>query len=261
MTTILLATLANAAAASAPAASPADYHIGAGDILQVEVYGEDIGGKFVVGSNGEIRFPFCDLVPLGQLTVFEAEQSLKTCLSDGYINNPQVSVRIDEYRSHRVEVLGAVGKPGPYYLQGETTLRAVIGQAGGIQADKTTGRVVVTRQGGERLVVLETEVDGAGGDLRLERGDVVSVEEGAVVYVGGEVEKPGAVNFTDGLTVTQALMRAGGPTGIARLRGAYLLREGEDDRISVNLRRMLRGKDADLVMRPGDRLVIQESPL
>jgi protein involved in polysaccharide export with SLBB domain len=152
-----------------------------------------------------------------------------------------------------------VGKPGVYFLQGETALRSVIGQAGGIQADKTTGRVVVTRQGGERLVFLQDEVEGPLGDLSLQRGDVISVEEGAVVYVGGEVQKPGAIGYIDGLTVTQALMRAGGPTGIARLRGAYVLRE--EDRISVNLRKMLRGKDADLVMKPGDRLVIQESPL
>jgi hypothetical protein len=46
---------------------------------------------------------------------------------------------------------------------------------------------------------------------------------------------------------------------VARLSGAYLVRDG--DRISVNLKRMLRGKDADFVMEPNDRLVIQESPL
>jgi polysaccharide biosynthesis/export protein len=262
VSTLFLALTLQAGGA-VPDGSPAttDYRIGAGDVVWVEVYGEAFGGKFVVSSSGAIRFPYCDVVEVGGRTVFEAEQRLRTCLADGYLNDPQLSVRIEEYKSQQVEVLGAVGKPGAYALQGETTLRSVIGQAGGIQADKTTGRVVVTRQGGERLVVLQDEVDGPGGGMVLQRGDVVSVEEGAVVYVGGEVQKPGAIGFIDGLTVTQALMRAGGPTGIARLRGAYLLREGEDDRISVNLRKMLRGKDADLVMKPGDRLVIQESPL
>jgi protein involved in polysaccharide export with SLBB domain len=79
------------------------------------------------------------------------------------------------------------------------------------------------------------------------------------VWVGGEVQRPGSIGYVDGLTVTQALMKAGGPTGVARLSGAYLVRDG--DRISVNLKRMLRGKDADFVMEPNDRLVIQESPL
>lgn len=247
---------------SAALAAPSeDYQIGSGDVLQIEIYGENFGGTFVVGSNGAIRFPFCDIVELGGKTVFEAEKTLKSCLADGYLNDPQLSVRIGEYKSQQVEVLGAIGKPGVYFLRGETTLRAVIGEAGGIQADKTTGRVVVSRPGGERFVVMQEDVEGPQGSLALGGGDVISVEEGYVVYVGGEVANPGAIGYIDGLTVTQALMRAGGPTGVARLRGAYLLREGEDQRISVNLRRMLRGKDADFVMEPGDRLVIQESPL
>lgn len=256
-----LALPAASATPTAPSPDGGDYRIGPGDVLLVEVYGEQLGGQFVVGSQGEISFPFCERVDVGERTVFEAERALRTCLADGYLNDPQLSVRVEAYRSKRVEVLGAVGKPGVYFLEGQTTLRAVIGQAGGIQAEKTTGRVVVTRLGGERLVILQDEVEGPAGAMALQRGDVISVEEGAVVYVGGEVQKPGAIGYIDGLTVTQALMRAGGPTGIARLRGAYLLREGEEDRISVNLRKMLKGKDADLVMKPGDRLVIQESPL
>lgn len=236
-----------------------EYRVGAGDVLHVEVYGEDFGGEFNVGSGGSIRFPYCDVVDVGNDTVFEIEETLRTCLAAGYLNDPQVSVRVDQYRSRPVELLGAVGKPGIYYLQGgETTLRSVIGQAGGIQSEKTTGRVVVSR-GSERFVFLQDEIQGPPGSLPLQKGDVISVEQGEVVYVGGEVEKPGAIGFIDGMTVTQALMKAGGPTGIARLRGAYLLRA--EDRIAVNLRRMLRGKDGDFVMLPGDRLVIQESPL
>ena len=240
-------------------ATPDGYLVGVGDMLHVEVYGESFGGDFVVGPTGTIRFPYCDVVEVGNETVFAVEAALRDCLSDGYLNNPQISVRIGEYRSQRIEVLGAVGKPGVYFLEGETTLRSVIGQAGGVQADKTTGRVVVSR-GAERIVVLLEEVEGPKGGLSLSRGDVISVEEGAVVYVGGEVENPGAIGYIDGLTVTQALMKAGGPTGLARLRGAFLLREGEP-RMSVNIRRMLRGKDADFLMKPGDKLVVQESPI
>jgi polysaccharide export outer membrane protein len=252
----LLACLVSALAD--PLEAP-DYQIGPGDVLKVEIYGESFGGVFVVGSSGEISFPFCNLVRVGDLTVTETEAALRTCLADGYLVDPQVSVRIDEYKSQRVEVLGAVAKPGLYYLQGETTLRSVIGQAGGIQSEKSTGRVVVTHPNGDRFQVPLDEIEGEGGKLLLSRGDVVSIDEGEVVYVGGEVEKPGAIGFIDGLTVTQALMKAGGPTAVARLRGAYLLRN--EERISVNLRRMLRGKDGDFTMQAGDSLVIQESPL
>jgi polysaccharide export outer membrane protein len=119
--------------------------------------------------------------------------------------------------------------------------------------------VVVTRPNGDRFQVPLDEIEGEPGRLLLGRGDVVSIDEGEVVYVGGEVAKPGAIGFVDGMTVTQALMKAGGPTPVAQLKGAYLLRA--EDRIPVNLRRMLRGKDGDFTMEPGDRLVIRESPL
>lgn len=247
-----------ATALAAPIEAP-DYQVGPGDVLRVEVYGETFGGTFVVGSSGDISMPYCELVQVGNLTVNETEEALRSCLADGYLIDPQVSVRIDEYKSQRVEILGAVAKPGLYYLQGETTLRSVLGQAGGVQSEKSTGRVVVTRPNGDRFQVPLDEIEGEPGRLLLARGDVISVDEGEVVYVGGEVAKPGAIGFIDGMTVTQALMKAGGPTAVARLQGAYLLRA--EDRIPVNLRRMLRGKDGDFTMEPGDRLVIRESPL
>ena len=103
---LLLVPLIVQGAMGAPVTPPsADYRIGPGDKLHVEVYGEDFGGSFQVASNGEISFPFCDMVPLGELTVFEAEQKLRDCLADGYLNDPQLSVRVEEYRSQRVEVL------------------------------------------------------------------------------------------------------------------------------------------------------------
>jgi polysaccharide biosynthesis/export protein len=241
-------------------AGSTDYQIGAGDVLKVDVFGETFGGSFVVGSAGAMTMPFCDGITVGGLTVAEAESAVKSCLGDGYLVDPQVSVRVEEFKSQPVEVLGAVVKPGTYYLTGgAVTLRSLIGQAGGVQSEKSVGRVVVTRQNGDRVVVPIDEIMGPPGEIGLAKGDSVNVDEGELVWVGGEVEKPGAVGYVDGMTVTQALMKAGGPTGVARMAGAYVLRDG--DRIAVNLRRMLRGKDADMVLVAGDRLVLQESPL
>jgi len=241
-------------------AGTADYHIGSGDVLQLEVYGETFGGQFLVGSTGEISIPYCELVPVGGLTVLQAEGAVRSCLANGYLVDPQVSVRVSDYKSQRVEVLGAVGKPGLYYLTGEqTTLRAVLGQAGGVQTERSVGRVVVARPNGDKVILPVDELVGPQGDLELQRGDSISIDEGELVWVGGQVQRPGAVGYVDGMTVTQALMKAGGPTGVAKLKGAYLVRDG--DQITVNLKRMLKGKDADFVMRPNDRLVLNESPL
>lgn len=247
-----------AAAGEAPSAS--DYVIGPGDVLQVDIVGESFGGAFVVGTSGAVSLSYCGLVPVAGKTPYEAEQALRDCLADGYLVSPQVSVRVEEYRSQKVEVLGAVDKPGLYYLTSlDSTLRSVLGQAGGVLAEKSVGRVVVTHTSGERTVVPVAELMGTAGDLELARGDVINVDQGELVWVGGEVAHPGSVSFIDGLTLTQALMKAGGPTPLARLRGAYLVRD--EDRISVNVQRMLKGKDEDLVLAPGDRLVVPESAL
>ena len=94
-------------------------------------------------------------------------------------------------------------------------------------------------------------------NLKLSAGDVVHISEGMVVYVSGEVNKPGSVPFTEGLTVTQALSKSGGTERTARTRDAYILRG--DQRISVNLKKVLRGKAADVMLRPDDQIVLQES--
>lgn len=236
-----------------------DYRIGPGDVLRIEVYGETFGGVFQVGSTGAVSFPHVGSVQVGGRTVFEAEDALRAALLDGYLVDPQISVRVEEYRSQRIEVMGAVQKPGPYYLEGETTLRTLLGMSGGVQGEKAVGRVVVSRRNGEKIVVPLTDLEGQGGSLLLAAGDVVAVDEGLVVFVGGEVSKPGAVGFVDGMTVTEALIKAGGRTNFANLSGSYILRNGE--RISVNLKKVLKGKGADLVLEPGDQLVVPESPI
>jgi protein involved in polysaccharide export with SLBB domain len=65
------------------------------------------------------------------------------------------------------------------------------------------------------------------------------------------------VPFTEGLTVTQALSRSGGTKRTARTRDAYILR-GEE-RIPINLNKVMRGKSADVVLHPNDQIVLQES--
>ncbi|MEM6930018.1 MAG: SLBB domain-containing protein, partial [Myxococcota bacterium] len=79
------------------------------------------------------------------------------------------------------------------------------------------------------------------------------------VFVGGEVAKPGQIAFAEGVTVSEAVMKAGGHSETARLAGAYVLRDGS--RIPVNLRRILRGKADDPELRPGDQVMVPESPL
>jgi len=243
------------------AADVGTYQVGPRDVLGVEVYGEDeITRQFEVSANGTITVPFIGTLSVQGLTADEIQQELTARFLDGILNQPQVSVRVAEHRSQQVEVYGAVKKPGPFYLEGPTTLLEMIGRAGWIDSQKSSRHVIVRRATGEAVALSLTSVmAGSEDNLVLRPGDVISVEEGQLVYVGGEVEDAGSVVFFEGLTVMQALLKAGGPSETARLRGAYLVRDGE--KIPVNLKRMSDGREPDVGMQPGDQLFVKESPI
>jgi polysaccharide export outer membrane protein len=243
---------------STAAAGDVSYRLGPGDVVQVEVLGTDIGGQYVLASEGVMSLPYCDSLRLGAKTIAEAESSIRACLLDGVVKDPQVTLRVLEFHSQRIEVTGAVARPGSVFLQGDTNLRSLLGMAGGAVAEKSNGAVIVVR-GEERLSVPLQDLGGEGGSMRVQAGDVVTVEQGFVVLVDGVgVQKPGEVPYAEGMTAFQALLRAGGATQIANLQASYVLRG--DEKISVNLRKIRNGKSADVELLPGDKLVVPESP-
>lgn len=229
-------------------------------MVEVEVYDEpELSKAYEVSASGTITVPFLGELPVKGQTSNDVARQLTEGYLDGILVHPQISVRVAEHRSQQVEVYGAVEKPGPYYLEGPTTLLEILGRAGWIDTDKSSNHVVLRRDDGDSVTLTVAAVVSGERNIPLRRGDVVSVEEGQVVYVGGEVEKAGPVIYSEGLTVMQALLRAGGPSETARLKGAYIVRNGE--KVPVNLRRISDGRDADLTMEPGDQLFLKESPL
>jgi polysaccharide export outer membrane protein len=236
-----------------------EYALGARDVVLITVFGEDsLSGRFVITDDATLRMPELGTVQVGGLSKDGLAALLEERLRDGYLRRPQVTVQVMEHRSQRVDVTGAVKTPGEYYLQGPTSLLQLLSRAGGIDSIKSIGEVRVRHADGEELVVNYTDLaSSATGDVALQAGDVILVPEGQQVFVGGEVKQPGALLFAEGLTVTQALTRVGGPSDFARLRGAYILRDG--DRIVINLKRILDGRDSTIVMQPGDQLYLRKS--
>ncbi len=235
------------------------YRIGAGDVLQIEVHGEEFGGEFTVAPDGAYSFPYLDRLAVAGLTLTEAESTLEEGLREGVLNFPEVSISVAHFGSQPVEVLGAVRKSGTYHLEGPTTLVSLIAEAGGINTEKSSRRVRINRRDGSEVALGVETLSGESGAMLLRAGDVVTVDEGVFIFISGEVKNPGAVAWSNNMTITEALTRAGGETGIARLRGTYLLRQ--DEKIRVNVRRIRKNKTANMTLQPGDQLVVPESPL
>ena len=95
------------------------------------------------------------------------------------------------------------------------------------------------------------------GNLKVESGDVIHITRGRVVYVSGEVVRPGAVAWKEGLTLSQVLAAAGGPARTANLRNVLLIRG--DQRIKASIRDIQRGRADDIVIRADDQVIIDES--
>jgi len=248
------------AATQAPSAAAGAYLIGPGDTLEIQVFGEsELSGDRKVGASGSLDFPLLGRVDTAGLTVQALDERITAALGEKYIRDPQVQVVVKDYGSQRVVLQGAVKKPGLYHLTGPTTVLDIIAQAGGV-AEEGVGEVRIKHKDpslSDTLVNLAQLMAQGGLAEPLRAGDIVKVSKPLVIYVDGEVNKPGAVSFTEGLTVTQALTRSGGHKRTAKLSDAYILRGSE--KLEINIKKILAGKAADVTLRPNDQLILTES--
>lgn len=233
-----------------------------------------------IDGDGHVTLPFIGRVKLAGLTVSEAEQSLDASLGR-FVRNPEVSLNIVESYSQPISVLGAVNKPGSYQLEGEKTLAEVIGMAGGLRADagnvlkinrrKSSGTLSLpgtTEDGDFYLASIEVDdvVLSAKPALNIDTKpfDVISVAPADIVYVVGQVKKPGGFAMTghNGVSILQALSLAEGLDRTAAPKKARIIRRiGPDNRqdLPVDLSAVLAGKAEDISLHPNDILFIPNS--
>jgi polysaccharide export outer membrane protein len=235
-----------------------DYKVGPGDMLEVHVYDEpELSGQVVVSDACTITLAMVPRVEVCDRTPDEIEVVVADAYRGDYLLHPSVSVRVVEFQSQRVDVLGEVGKPGPQYLTGTTSLLEVISLAGG--PNENVAWVNVVRESGESERFAITLLS-AGEPVFVGRGDKVFLESGGVVYVEGQIRKPGAVALIEGLTVTQALALAGGPDEFANVR-RVLVRRATGEKVRVNVTRVNRGKEDDPMLAEDDYVVVPRSAI
>jgi polysaccharide export outer membrane protein len=264
------------------ATDAAGYVLGPEDVISIRaLHATEISEKtYLVNSSGQITVPMVGALRAGGLSVEQLERAISAKLSE-YIKDPQVSVMIVEHRSQPVSVLGAVTKPGVYQIRGRRTLLEVLSMAEGLKADAAQ-TVQITRRkeygpiprlgakeedGGEVTVATVniaavSQGRDPAGNILIKPHDVLSVPVAEKIYVLGLVTKPGPIGLTDGRTISvlEALSAAGGPTPMAAMHKARILRKtpGSSNRseVAVNLSKVLEGQNTDLVLGPDDVLYV-----
>jgi polysaccharide export outer membrane protein len=247
-----------ATAAAQTTVDPDEYHLGAGDTLEVSVYGEpELSGSFQVNRAGVLEYPLLGALAVSGRTTNEVSALLAERLRDGFLVDPSVTVSLESYQSQPVQVIGAVVRPGMYYLKGSTTILEILSEAGGMKLEGMD-EIRLTRKeaGTEAVMSYERLISSGEGNIELRGGDIVFVPERLITIIG-QVEKPGDVAFRNGMTVTIGLAAAGGPMSTANLGKVYILR-GEE-RIRVNVRRVISGRIDDIPLQAGDKVLVRES--
>lgn len=158
-----------------------DYRIGSQDLLEISVFGvKDLSHQARVNSNGMINVPLVGSVMAGGKTVPELEKELGARYSDGYLQNPQVTVFVKEYTSQRVTLEGALKKPGIYPLTGKTSLLQAIAMAEGTDEFADLEGVVLFRHiNGQRMAAaydLTKVRRGELADPQIYGDDVIVIE-------------------------------------------------------------------------------------
>jgi polysaccharide export outer membrane protein len=160
-----------------------DYRLGPDDLVRVDVFQvEGLSCKVRVNSNGEIALPLIGGLSVVGLTAREAEELVKRKFGERYLQNPQVSVSIEEFTSQRVVVDGSVKKPGVYPLTGRMTLLQLFALANGFTEEADTSHIKIfrTNSSGKKEILsfnVDAIRDGSVKDTVLQGGDVIEVDK------------------------------------------------------------------------------------
>jgi polysaccharide export outer membrane protein len=199
-------------------------------------------------------------VRIGGLGISAAEKLIADGLRNGnFVKNPQVTVVVLQVRGNQAIVLGQVNRPGRYPLEvADLRLSDLLALAGGTAPGGSDVVVVTGTRNGQPF---RQEVDlptvfaagGKGKGILIQNGDSVWVDRQPLVYIYGEVQRPGPMRLERGMTLMQALASGGGLTQRGTEKGIRVHRKGADGKVQVITPAM------DDTIETGDVVYVRES--
>jgi polysaccharide export outer membrane protein len=213
-----------------------------------------------VTDDGSAPLAYVGSIHVGGLTPAKAATDIQAALINQHVmHRPQVTVRMIELATQDVSVLGQVHTPGTYSITTPQTIIKVLSLAGGLTEDADRNVVVKRGKSAEQLkyYVSNDSQEALSGVVMVYPGDTVLVSRAPMVYVMGDVNRPGgyAIATNDGrLSVLQVIAMAGSANKTSVQSHVRLIRttnQGQVD-LPVRLDKMEKGKQAPLMLQAND---------
>ena len=250
------------AARPAAAAAPNEYRLGTGDTVRITVFqNPDLGLEGRIGEAGMVSYPLLGNIRLGGQTVTAAEKLIADGLRNGnFVKQPQVTLVVTQVRGNQASVLGQVNRPGRYPLEvADVRLSDLLAYAGGTAPNGTDIVVVNGLRDGKPYryeVDLPTMfgVNSRDKDILILNGDTVWIDRQPMVYIYGEVQRPGPMRLERDMTLLQVLATGGGLTLRGTDKGIRVHRKQPDGSIRLVEQPAMTEK-----LRDGDVVFVRES--
>jgi polysaccharide export outer membrane protein len=240
--------------------------LGPGDLLEINVFDTpELTQKIRVDSDGKITMALIGEIAVQGMSPSALEKLIRSKLIEGnFVKDPQVSVFVAEYAGQSAYITGEVSRPGAYPLLRSHRLRDLISVAGGLTS-RAGNTVTIAREGDstQTIHVDLSDKDEGQSNPEILPGDNITVGQTGIVYVLGDVERPGGflLDRRATLSVMQALALAEGIKSSASITKASLIRTTQETRqeIPLNLKMILKSQSPDLPLQAGDIIFVPGS--
>ena len=243
-------------------ATPAEYQIGPGDQIIIDVWGaSEQNYQLQVSPEGSIIIPNLGPIYLNGLSLEKAESRIKSRLKNIYSTlgqNTFAQISLGQIRTVSVNVLGEVERPGTYQVSSFTTAFNALYSAGGPTRNGSFRNIGIYRSGKE-IAVLDAYnflIKGAGQNIMLQDQDVIMVKPyESRVSVRGEIKRPAYYEIIESETLSDLLTFAGGFSGRAYKKSISIRRNLENRKTVVTV---LSNNYSQAVLQDGDDLEVGE---
>lgn len=244
--------------------------IRAGDIVEVQIFdAPEYSVRMPVSAAGQIAIPYAGLFHIEGMTSIEAAKAIALLfVQEQILRDPRVIVTTQQF-GYSVTVMGEVKNPGIYALAGKKRLVDMLTEAGGV-SDRAGHIIEIFPSGSiknpQTVLWDPTLRENDNAELEIKTGETILVSRCGVVYVGGNVTRPGAYPLCESnhTTLSEVIALAQGTKPNTYANRTILLRSsGNGTRVvqKVKVDDMLRGRTVDITMQPDDILFIPPSVL